>query len=452
MLRYFLILASLVIVVGLVLGCDDRGTNIVRTEYDTHLDSGGTWSSAETSFARYLTWQPRNQREQLLATAYIPAEAVPIPPKDVIPMLILLAPENGNKFHYFQAGLDQLVKDLTATGQIQPMVIYCIGNDQTFGGYFYADSDPGGRYDSVFTDNGTKNTLIRWLHETFPATIESPAKRGIGGVGQGAYGAMRAAINHPGLFSSVSIADGPLDFDGPSGNGGLTRYFDDVMAEQESYYLRDPFIDTVVVGTDTTFNVIPYSYHRDFDSSHSLPLSNMFIGGAFAFSPNDTLIVFDRIVNSTGTQFNVIVTARHSMAGDDVVGGGDSTTFISTLIKTSEQTRNLDLDFHLPFDSNGVAYGPIWSMWMRNNLDSLYLNSPTANPLANTNIFVATNAAAKWSYDEMTRSWLTFLGAQGVDYQDYRYGSYTDEPIVEDEYLFDVLREMLIFHSESFGD
>ena len=448
MLRYFLILASLVIVIGLVMGCDDRGTGIVRTDYGSHLDSGGIWSSAETPFAYALTLQPRNLREELLATAYIPAEAIPIPPKDVIPMLILLAPENGNKWHYFNAGLEQLVKDLTASGEIQPMLIYCVGNDQTFGGYFYGNSDVGGRYDDIFTDDGTKNSLVRWLHETFPATIESRAKRGIGGFGQGAYGAFRAAIQHPEMFSSISVADGPLDFDGPTGSGGLMRYFGDALSEQESWYLQNPYIDTVVVGDDTTYNVVPYSYHRDFDSSHYLPVSNMFIGGAFAFSPNDTLIEYQRIINGSGTGFNVYIEDRYQIAA-----GGDSTTFITNLMKSSEQTRSLDLDFYLPFDSNGNVYSPIWSLWMRNNLDSLYLNASTSTPLASTNIFVATNGAANWSYNEMTESWLSFLQTQNVDYQEYGYGSYGDETqITSDEHMFDVLREMLIFHSESFGD
>ncbi len=468
MLKYLSVLTCVVTILAVVTGCDDRGTGITRTDLGDLNSTAGVAPDRQNTYTPQLSLQLRNPQESLYGTAYLPPEAIPIPPQDPIPLLVLLAPEGGNKWHYFKAGLEELTKELTASGAIQPMLIYCLGNDQSFGGYFYADSDPAGHHDAIIDDDGTCNTLIGYLHREVPATIQNASKRGIGGIGQGAYGAFRAVIKHPGLFSSISVADGPLDFDGPDNDPNscpLKLLFDSVLIEQEARYLLDPSIDTVVTGTDTSFNTVPFSYHRDFDSSHTMPISQMFIGGSLAFSPNDTLVDFERRIDTiqvvvvppsdtvwvTRASFIVHSTAR--IADESLPGGGDSTTFISDLIRPSDlQTRGFDFDFHLPFDSTGAVYPPIWSRWMANNLDSLY-EAAGASPLAGVNIWIGSNPHAKWGYHEMTQSWIDFLRAQAdpISIQEYQYCSYTEEPIVEDEYLFDILREMLIFHSDNFG-
>ena len=479
MQKYLILIAGVLIIAAVMFGCDDRGTGISPVDMG-NLETWGVSPVYGHVFQPALTLQMRNSTEQLLHSMYIPPEALEGKP---VPLLVLLAPETGNRFYYFQSGLLELIRELTASGQIQPMVVYCMANDQTFGGYFYGNSDPAGRYDSIFNSDGLlwseggRDDLLEFIHTFVPATIDLSSKRGIGGVGQGAYGAFRAVIKNPGMFSSISVADGPLDFDGGA-NGGLRGLFSDALAEQKEYYYRvDPLIDTLkdttfVPGTnydavwidtsmvggnaviDTTwvdFDTLPFDYYRDFDTSQTMPLSMMFMGGAFAFSPNDTLITYTRstianryVMISNVTQFQI--------ANGSLPGGGDSTTLISSLIKPDSYSHNLDMDFHLPFDSTGAVYTPIWERWIGNNLENMYW-AQGGRPLDGTKMFFATNRNARWNYDQMTQSWITFL--REVGYGDsitvYPYDSYDDRPVVNDEYLFDLLRQMLIFHSDHFG-
>jgi len=456
MLRYLILLSAILVVLAIVFGCDDRGTGITPVDLGELENWPGVDPSPSHPFTPALTLQLRNPQELLLGSAYWPPEAVSVPPTHPLPLLVLLAPETGNRYYYFKAGLGELARELTASGLIQPMVIYCMANDQTFGGFFYGNSDPAGRYDSIFNSDGIpftsggRDDLLEYLHSHYPATIELPSKRGIGGIGQGAYGAFRAAIKNPGMFSSISVADGPLDFDGPTGNSGLISLFDDVITEQETFYALDP--DTTADGVP-----LPFDFKVHFDSAGSMPVSMMFIGGSFAFSPNDTLIQYERRIDSIMQggmwrySMRIIVNNRYRIADSLLPGGGDSTTLMTSIVKGDSPSRGLDLHFHLPFDDNGTLYQPIWDYWMRNNLEDMY-EAAGGSPLAGVSMWFGTNQNCRWGYYEMTQSWMNFLRGEGYDLEEYRYSSYTDDPITYDEHLFDVLRQMLIFHSNNFGD
>jgi len=52
----------------------------------------------------------------------------------------------------------------------------------------------------------------------------------------------------------------------------------------------------------------------------------------------------------------------------------------------------------------------------------------------------------------MTQSWLTFLRSQNYNITEHPYNSFNGQSVTDDEYLYDLLREMLIFHSENFRD
>ena len=268
MLRYLVILTGLAIVLAVISGCDDRGTNIQPVDLDDQALRSGVDPSPSHAFTPELTLQIRNPQELLRGAAFLPFDATSMGQQRPMPLLILLAPEYGNQFYYFKAGLAELARELMASGEIQPMVIYCMSNDQTFGGYFYADSDPAGHYDSIFqyTPGDGDDDLLEYLHRFYPATIEQASKRGIGGVGQGAYGAFRAVIKNPGVYSSISVTDGPLDFNGSNDESGLISLFDDALAEQHVNYALNP--DTNAAG-----DPLPFNFNRNFDSSLTMPIS-----------------------------------------------------------------------------------------------------------------------------------------------------------------------------------
>jgi len=436
MSRLWIILIFLVGMAGLALfsGCDDRGTNLLSNS----ADRWGIDPAEQHVFVPELTLQLRNRLEQMQMAAYIPKVALPIggTAPQPVPILILLAPEGGDQLHYFRAGLKTIAQEMIASGEIDPMVIYCVGNNPAFGGFFYANSAPAGDYDAII---GAEliDTLVGFRVD---AIINQASKRGIGGVGQGAYGAFRAALKHPGKFSSISVADGPLDFDG-AGNGGLVGLFSMSIAEQKAHHAANN-------------PSVPFEFHQHFDSSTTMPLSRMLIGGALAFSPNDYIFEFTRdsafIINEFLPPIVYFtITNWDKIAHQAFPGGGDSTTLISNVVVPGEWTRGLDFDFHMPFDSSGILYAPIWSMWMDNNLDALYADAG-GNPLDSTRMWIATNPSAKWNYHEMTESWIQFLEDNGHTPEVYDYSTYAEDHVTGEEYLYDLLRKMLKFHSDNF--
>jgi hypothetical protein len=179
--RFLIVALTLILGAALILtfGCEDRGTNLTDESLDrVYLDSSGVWPEGQHVLAPQLKLQLRNPEGLLLAACYLPETRTD--DANPYPSLILLAPEGGDHFHYFKAGLEQIAKEMIASGEIQPMYIYCVGNDQLFGGYFYASphaydsASPCGNYDDIIGSE-----LIDHIHEIFPGTIEAQSKRGI---------------------------------------------------------------------------------------------------------------------------------------------------------------------------------------------------------------------------------------------------------------------------------
>ncbi|RKX26096.1 MAG: hypothetical protein DRP45_04390 [Candidatus Zixiibacteriota bacterium] len=434
--RYLIILALLICAISMIIfvGCDDRGTGVTTANVSKYgIDPGG-----DHAIQPELTYQIRNPQEMLLGTVYIPEVAMP-PSSQPVPLLILLAPEYGNRYYFFEAGLEEIANEMIASGEIDPMVIYCVGNDPTFGGFFYGNSYangspnniPSGNYDGIIGDK-----LVDWLtHDYITAIIDQSAKRGIGGVGQGAYGAFRAVLKHPGVFSSISVTDGPLDFNGRDDASGLMDLFQTVIDEQSAHF----------IGSDA--DTMPFDFFYHFDSSYTMPVSMMFVGGALAFSPNDTLVEFTRY--TTNNVITVTIDARYPIAADTFPGGGDSSTFVYNVI--TDDISGHDFDFHLPFDANGSsgASNWAWSRWLSNNLDSLYMQAGNG-VFDSTKIWVATSPCSKWNYHEMTTSWIEFLGTQGDSVEVHNYSGHGYSDVSGDEYTYDLLRKMLKFHSDNF--
>ena len=422
-------LAFLFIMALLVAGCSDRGTNVPNTPKE---DLVGDWGihplgnhafappDSSSQYSPQLLFQVRNPDDIQEMTIYIPQVAMPAPTGESrpVPLLVLLPPQDADKYFYLDRGLFEVAEELLASGEIEPMVIACLGNDRNFGGYFFGNSHPAGFYDDIIATPDSMG-LVAFLTNLIPAVIDSPDKRGIGGVGMGAYGAYRAILKHPGMFSSISVTDGPLDFNGADGNSGLMDLFDDAIAEQGL--------------TPATFN--------QYDTSAFWPISRLFIGGALAFSPNDLDVTFNIIKRAGDTQREIVVLGRTQR----VVA--DSSTFITDIIKEDWG----DWDFYLPFDGSGNPHSEIWPLWMDNDLEAL-LTDAGAGALDGVDMWFGSTSDAKWGYYDMTQSWVTTLTNNGYTPTVWQYGGYEGHPATEHQYMYYVIRKMLIFHSENFGD
>lgn len=413
-----LILAGLSLT-AILFGCSDRGTNapVVPSPSAWWLDD-----ASKHVFSPQLRFQIRNQDQLLGMTMYTPK--VSWPPSyggenRKVPLLVLLPPQEGDQYYYLHRGLFDLVEEMISTGEIEPMAILTVSNDPVFGGYFYGNSYGAGFFDSLLG-----GTLMTWVNSSYGSKILSdPSQHAIGGVGQGAYGAFRAAIKHPGVYSAISVLDGPLDFDGANGSSGLMDLFDSVVAEQGN---------------------TPPNFFEEFDSLSSQPMSRMFTGGSIAFSPVDTLLEYT-VDSSSGTKHTYFIDNRYQFT--------DSTTLVSRLVGPGPAdiflNENNGFDFALPFDANGNVYQPVWDRWLDNNLENLSGAGTNLNGVA---IWIGTTPEAAHGYYQQTQSWITFLNTSGYDPVIRLYHGTPDKPAREGEYVYDRLREMLIFHSQNFND
>lgn len=449
-----LVLTALAVII-LTVGCTDRGDNYTMSgpTWQDNLE-GGSQVPLQHVFFEELMLQTRNNLQLMRIMVYMPQAAIrnqlagdPQP----MPLLILLPPQDGNAYYYFNHGLQQVADELMARGVIDPMIIACIENDQIFGGYFYAGGG-GGRYiyeqrdltggDATGTidasaasgsyDRIIGASLIDYLNFILPGLVlDNPDKRGIGGVGMGAYGAFRAAMKHAGAFSSISAVDGPLDFDGPDGNSGLMALVDQVFAEQ-----RIPF------GNETAY--------KNFDTLGSWHASRLFVGGSMAFSPLDTTVfvtVQAVIDDNTGAE-----TQRIRIDSIHRVDPTTAPTAITSLIRGTGA-----LHFLLPFDANGNFVNDVWNdKWLPNNLENLYQTEPWAQQaIASSDIWFGSSRQARLGYHEMTQSWYNTIAADHPNSSEdtlvwFDYDGYAGYSASHDQYIYDLLREMLIFHDRSF--
>lgn len=401
-------------------GCSDRGTN-VPTRTDTF---GNTWVPLENyPFSPELTLQRGNYEGLLQVAVWAPTPQV-IPNNAPASLLILLAPGEASQWFYFERGLQKICNEMIANGEIDPMVVVCVGNDQMYGGYFYGNSLPAGYYDSVLGD-----ALISHLEFKYPSLIHSSAKRGIGGIGQGAYGAFRAAIQNPGVFTSVTAVDGPLDFDGADGQSGLMTLFNDVLFEN---------------GLSVNVGYSRFDTLRQIDSSSANPITRMFIGGSLAFSPRDIAMV------STGARNDgtLDIISRTQVS--------DTLTTISHLLTGRQSGQNIPeteairFDFNLPFDSTSKTHAPTWRRWLANNLDTLLVKSG-GTALDNVNIWLATSPEARLTFHDQTASFRDFLmDDMDLAIDTMTYMGYTGNPAHDYEYVYYLLRTMIKYHSDNF--
>ena len=426
MIRIFAL--SLILTLVIVAGCDDRGTNVPES---SALDRGGYWP-ADHIFSPQLRFQFQNDLERFPMWAYIPQVAFdpPLGEARPVPLLVLLAPQFGDKFYYANHGLETLLKEMIADGTIQPMIVACVANNPTFGGYFYAGGTnfenlphpSSGAYDYIIGNLVDSLGLVPYFRRSLHV-LPGRQKTGIGGVGMGAYGAFRAALINDTTFGSISVTDGPLDFDGAAGFGnGLIDLFDDALNEQG------------LLGGNI----------KNFDSSSSTPLSNMFIAGSYAFSPHDTL-VYHHMQFVAGQAPHPVVDSTLKIDNP-----ADTLTLVSGFFGPGPPYR---FNYHLPFNANGTVYAPIWNnFWMTEDLENLLINS--TNQLDSVDIWIGTTSQASYNYYQQTQSWINTLESAPYNYTLTKrpYQGTPGQPATGDQYLYDLLREMLIFHSKSFGN
>ncbi len=141
------------------------------------------------------------------------------------PVLYLLHGSGGSNTEWPGYGVTLRADELIEAHEIQPMIIVMPQGDQD---YWFNHANGGPRWgDYVWQD------LVSYVDSTY-RTVPTAAKRAIGGLSMGAYGALILAIQHPDVFS-IAGAHSPIL---PEDDGNLKDFFGD-----SSYFRRyDPFV------------------------------------------------------------------------------------------------------------------------------------------------------------------------------------------------------------------
>jgi hypothetical protein len=380
-------------------------------------------------FVEELLLQLRNQFQLIQIMLYVPRASFPVyyggSGARELPLLLLLPPHGQDAKFYLDHGLKDLADEMISTGEIGPMYIATVPSDPTkaFGGYMYGGSRSfaAGDFDALIG-----GTLVDYISKTWEYPSENPALRGIGGVGTGAYGAFRAALVHPGAFSSITVVDGPLDFDG---SAGLGNGLEDLM--------------TYAVVSEQGGFADNADFRARFDSAGAYPVSRMFIGAAMAFSPHDTVLDYTWEPHTDAGGYSVVlVTINDTTRGTPGYAIQDTATFITRLITADVG----NFDFHLPFDHTGQPYQPIWDLWLDNNLENML----TGNELDGVDIWIATSPEVHYGFHDQTMSWVATLESNGYSPTVVEYTGTSENPATAHQYIFELMRDMLKFHSDNF--
>jgi hypothetical protein len=429
MLRKMMLILVVLAMMALMFGCSDRGVTSVDDNYpngvdytDQHtfpafLERSMFSDVALTTLVRFRVYVPNSYQGQNSGTPF--------------PVLYLLSPMGEDEFFYLDHGLKDVADKLIADGKIKPMIIVCVNGSNGYGGSFYGSSPAGGQYDQLFGGkfgDAVSGSLIPYVDRLYNTdTLRSG--RAISGVGMGGYGAMRIALKFSQNFSSASAVSAPLDFDGSGGSGGFIPLFQQLITDARSdalvradsiIHYRDSLriVDTILTPIDTAFirDSVRSKVYVNLDTSYARPLQTMFFAAAASFSPHDTGLVGDG---------NVIT---------------DSATFFNP-----EGTIKL----HLPFDSNGAAYTPIWNLWLANNLENMIPLYP--NSLDSVRLMLLASPQADYGFYQQTTSFRTTLqGLPNVHLTYTEYSGYSGYPADKFHVVYDLLQNVLEFHSDNF--
>jgi S-formylglutathione hydrolase FrmB len=356
------------------------------------------------------------------------------------PVLYLLSPFGGDDRYYFEHGLAEVADRLWQEGKIQPMIIASIDGRSPLGGSFFVNSAAQGKYYTALVQDEDFLITHYTNPDDFPApkygvtqllkshalinrlddwylTIRDPKARAISGVGMGGYGAF-ATVLKTGLFSSVSAVNAPLDFDGIDGNGGFRRLVQEVYPGSFSGFDTSStnMARSMVVSAGAAFS--PFYTDFDVDSVYD----DQFGAQTFAFTPSDSL--------------------AYTYPGDTLI---DRSTLLT------QHMVQLPIDSAGHMDSPGALF--IWQKWMEHDIASLY-NADLAGQAANFRdmpklLIISENA--DYYYTDQMNGFLDFLSSIGdtnhtvIDFKGNNLLTGT-----ADHFLYDLLEDILIFHSEHF--
>lgn len=284
-----------------------------------------------------------------------------------------------------------IADELTAKGEIQPMIIVIADGNNPIGGGFYVNSI-GGRFEDYIALD-----LRLQIDTLFYTRIvnDSTKKRGISGVGMGGYAAFRVAMDYPEFYSSVSAISAPLSLDaGPNGDWFNGYLWSTALQEGLEYSPGD----SVPIPPDM-----------------NKPARSLLFAMALGFSPHDILDT-------------------------------DFSSFFK-IEKMPQFTHDFGVD--LPYDSIGTLRPNIWSKWLENDVKYRLINIKPGS-LVNTKIYFEVGDQDSYLLQIANRNFNSFMATQSYSYSFNEFTGYSGFPADHFNYAYDRLVAILKFHSKNF--
>jgi len=210
----------------------------------------------------------------------------------------------------------------------------------------------------------------------------------------GGYGAMKIAMRHPDLFTSVSAMSAPLAFN------LLIDHIADVYSE-----------NGITVGDSVGYYA--------FSPSQTKPWTTLFFSMGAVFSPHS-------LSEPDTTHFHRLAPAEQGLVGVD-----------------------------LPFGPDGDTSSTIWNKWLAEDVTTMVSSNPTTfkPALDSLTIYIDCGLDDEMDMNLHAEAFDAALTNAGVEHDSPAYYSgYGNLPANNFNYIADRLRVVLKFHSDNFPD
>jgi len=362
----------------------------------------------------------------------------PSTPQQPFPVLYLLHGYGGDASFFDQYGLQTLLDEMYSKGEIGRMMVVTVDASNRFGGSFYRNSGSTGDYADVI-DELMRVTETPVGEQWRFYTAGGRNARAISGHGMGGYGAMRYALDHPGLFASVSSMSGPLSLGDPDQKTGVWKESDGLIARV--------FAEDGINPPDAE------TYAKVFAGADR-PQTRLYLAMAAAFSPYPL-----RRFDSVGHY--VFCRPYFGCRVKDTVYPWDFFSSITpgplTLEFPGADTNGVGVD--MLFDSTGTISRSSWARWSDSAdvkyafLQKRQTSPPFFSGLFNsqdTNVYIDVGDQDEYGYLEQNREFDSVLTNAGVAHQYTEYSGFPGLPAGHAQLVATRLRQIIKFHSDLF--
>jgi len=299
--------------------------------------------------------------------------------------------------------IGQLADRLIEEGEIQPMIIVMPdASSLAVGGSFYTNSPLMGDYEDYILKElmaRMDSTLHTYGNKPGEEWIPDPNYRAIGGLGMGAYGALRMAMDYDTTVFAAVSAMSPF-------------------ASLESFFTREA-IDKVFEENGIGAGNLSYASYKTInpwpDDDHpDKTYSQLVFAMAAAFSPRSTT--------------------------------GDDTTNFFTLATEGGLRHGVDL----PFDETRTIPpgSQVWNKWLQFDVKTKLVSDP--GTFTDLKIYLDCGDQNEFGLLDGARALDQLLSLYGQEHSYIEYGGYPTNPAGHDNFIYDRLEEVLKFHSRNF--